>query len=132
MITTGHVDDQRATGTHKAIISKDDILALQQAAADIVVDPQVLEYAVSLVRATRDSASVSVGAGPRASIALIRAARAKALINSVGYVVPQDVKTMALPVMRHRIKLSPDMEIEGLSEDQILTQIIETVDAPRV
>lgn len=131
LITTGNTDDNNALAASQAIISKEEVLEIQQAAANIVVDPKVLEYAVSLVRATRESASISVGAGPRASIALIRAARAKALLNSKDYVIPQDVKSMAVPVMRHRIRLSADMEIDGFTHDQVLTQIINSVEAPR-
>ncbi len=131
-ITTGHSDDQQALGQNQALVTSQDIQAMQQAAADITIDPKVVEYAVALVRATRDAATLAVGAGPRASIALLRVARARALLNGLEYVTPDDVKAMAIPVMRHRVHLSADMEIEGLSHDQILTQIISTVDAPRV
>ena len=132
MITTGHSDDQKALEGNQAIVTADDILAMQQAAADITIDNKVMEYAVSLVRATREAATLAVGAGPRASIALLRVARARALLNGLEYVTPDDVKAMAIPVMRHRVQISADMEIEGFSHDQILSQIINTVEAPRV
>jgi len=131
-ITTDHIDDQQAFQVGEPIVSKEDIQAMQQAASSIQVDQQVLEYAVSLVRATRESAAIQVGAGPRASIALLRTARARALIRGLDYVVPDDVKTMAIPVMRHRIQLAAEMEIDGQNPDQVLTQVINTVDAPRV
>ncbi len=131
-ITTGHTDDQPDFTEADTLVSADDIQALQSLASTIEVDEQVLEYSVRLVRATRESAALQIGAGPRASIALLRTARARALLQGNSFVVPDDVKAMALPVMRHRIKLAAEMEIEGLSNDQVLQQIIDTVEAPRV
>ncbi|BFM07713.1 AAA family ATPase [Halioxenophilus aromaticivorans] len=131
LITTGQTDDQHALGQGEALLSPQDIQAMQHTAANITLDAKVTEYAVALVRATRDNPALTVGAGPRASIALLRASRAKALLRGADFVTPDDVKSMAIPVMRHRVQLSADMEIDGLSNDQILTQIFNSVDAPR-
>ena len=108
-----------------------DVTAAQAQCAGVEVDQRVAEYAVSLVRATRGSTLLRHGAGPRASIALLRCAKALALINGVGFITPDDVKTMVLPVMRHRVILAPEVEIDGLSVDDVLRTLLEKVDAPR-
>ncbi|MDJ0779353.1 MAG: MoxR family ATPase [Gammaproteobacteria bacterium] len=108
-----------------------DVDAAQAQCAAIVVDDKVAEYAVELVRATRGTTLLRHGAGPRASIALLRCARALALINGVDYVTPDDVKQMILPVLRHRVILAPEVEIDGLGVDEVLRNLLDKVDAPR-
>jgi len=108
-----------------------DVRAAQRDCAAIEIDQKVSEYAVRLVRATRDTTLLRHGAGPRASIALLRCARALAMINGVDYVTPDDIKTMVLPVLRHRVILAPEVEIDGLGVDDVLTNLLEKVDAPR-
>ena len=92
----------------------------------------MLDYAVRLARATRDWPGVTLGAGPRASIALVRGARARALLRGGEFVVPDDVKDCALAVLRHRIRLSPELAIEGMSVDLLLRQLLDQVAAPRL
>jgi len=130
-ITTGHVDDMDAFSQNGAIVSAAQIAALQALVANISVDEQVFDYAVRLVRATRESASIQRGAGPRACIGLVRCARAQALLRGADFVLPDDVKAMAIPVTRHRIALSPEMEIDGLDADQVLNPLFSNVEAPR-
>ena len=108
-----------------------DVQAAQQQCAAIQIDARVAEYAVELVRATRGTTLLRHGAGPRASIALLRCAKALALINGVGFITPDDVKAMVLPVLRHRVILAPEVEIDGLGVDQVLGNLLEKVDAPR-
>ncbi|AMX03743.1 AAA family ATPase [Microbulbifer thermotolerans] len=105
---------------------------LQDTIPQIALDQQVLDYAVRLVRATREASQLRRAAGPRASIGLLQAARAQALLAGREFVLPDDVKAMAIPVMRHRVGLSPDMEIDGETPDSVLAQIIDTVEAPRL
>ncbi len=107
------------------------IAQLQTQCANILIDDKVMEYAVRLVRSTRNWQGFQNGAGPRGAIALIRAARANALMNNNDFITPDDIKQIALPVLRHRVILSAEMEIEGMSTDQLLQQLIEQVDAPR-
>ena len=95
------------------------------------VDDAVASYAVRLVRATRDWPGIAIGAGPRGSIALIRVARALALLAGRDYVTPDDVKAAGLPVLRHRVALSPESELDGLSSDDLLAGLIEQTVAPR-
>jgi MoxR-like ATPase len=107
------------------------IQQIQSIAAGIQVDRSVNDYAVSIVRATRDWQGISVGAGPRGAIALIRAGRAQALLNGRDFVTPDDIKAIALPALRHRILLSPELELEGHSNDQVLSALMSKVEAPR-
>jgi MoxR-like ATPase len=104
---------------------------LQQLAARQRVDDQVIDYAVRIVRATREQPSVAVGGGPRGSLALVRGARAVALLDGRNYVTPDDIKRVALPALRHRIALAPDALLEGRTANDVLTEVIAAVSAPR-
>jgi len=132
LVTTGYVDDQDAFNDDTSILNPEQIFELQKIVANIVVDEQVTDYAVRLVRATRGTTTLTRGAGTRACIALIRCARAYALLRGADFVLPDDIKQMALPVLRHRVSLSAEMEIDGFSVDQVLTKILNGVDAPRL
>lgn len=116
----------------QAVFNAGELQQLQALVPQIQLDQQVLGYAVRLVRATRESSQLRRAAGPRASIGLILAARAKALMEGRDFVLPDDIKAMAIPVMRHRVAVSPDMEIDGETADSVLAQIIESVEAPRL
>lgn len=107
------------------------VLSLQKIAEQITVDDQILQYVVKLVRATRSWSGIARGAGPRACIALLAAARAYALISNNTFVTPDDVKKMFIPALRHRILLSPELAIEGIAAERILHNILLQVDAPR-
>ncbi|WP_185236296.1 AAA family ATPase [Teredinibacter franksiae] len=131
-VTTGFVDDQDAFKDAQPMLTPAQVFSLQKVVANTVVDDQVVEYAVRLVRATRETTSLMRGAGTRACIGLIRCARAHALLRGANFVLPDDVKQMALPVLRHRVALSAEMEIDGFSVDQVLTKILDGVDAPRL
>ena len=108
------------------------VLNLQGLAARQQVDEQVINYAVRIVRATRDYPGVAVGSGSRGALALIRGARAAALLDGRSFVTPDDVKQIALPALRHRIALTPDAILEGRTANDVLRQAIETVAAPRM
>ncbi|NPU95334.1 MAG: MoxR family ATPase [Gammaproteobacteria bacterium] len=131
-VTTGRVQDTLSVDAIETVVKAADIPVLQGITANIRVDDAVFDYAVRIVRTSRIWHSFSHGAGPRASIALIRAARAQALLKQRDFVTPDDVKQMVLPVMRHRVALTAEMEIEGLKTDQALTQMLQEVEAPRV
>jgi MoxR-like ATPase len=113
------------------LLKQDTVSALQRIAAAVLVERQVLDYAVRLVRATRDFPLLAAGAGPRGGISLIRAARANALLRGRGFVTPDDVREMSLAVLRHRVRASPEMEIEGRDIDHVLTELFSQVSAPR-
>ena len=130
-VTKGRVGDKLITTQIKQVLNLKDIIALQRLCANIEVDPQIINYAVDIVRQTRQYNGIESGAGPRGSISLIRAGRAQALLAGRQYVIPDDIKKVTLVVMRHRIKLSADMEIEGISVDQVLNELLMQVKAPR-
>jgi len=130
-VTNKQTGDQLNLSRVQAVASPEQILALQSLAAEVKADQQVIDYAVNLVRATRQWQGLSIGAGPRGSISLIRAARAEALIQQRDFITPDDVKLVSLPVLRHRVSLAPEMELEGYTTDQILQSVIQSIDAPR-
>lgn len=115
----------------KPVARPEDIRTLQRLVSTMTVDEQILAYAVRLVRTTREWAGFEYGAGPRGGIALLRAAQGAALVDGRGYVIPDDIKRMALPALRHRVKLSADMELEGYSADDLLRDVLAAVPAPR-
>ncbi len=115
----------------RTLIKPQNILAMQRLANRISVDPAVLAYAVRLARSTRDWSGISRGAGPRASIALVAAAKARALMQGNTYITPDHIKEIALPVLRHRILLAAELEIEGVDADHTLRELLEQVEAPR-
>ena len=131
-VTTGKAHDSLSVEDIEPIASGDEILALQKLTAEIQVDDAVFEYAARVARSTREWHSFSLGAGPRATIALVRVGRACALLNGRGYVTPNDIKQAAHPVLRHRIALTAEMEIEGIGIDAALTQMLDEIEAPRV
>jgi MoxR-like ATPase len=98
---------------------------------DIRLVPDIVAYVVSLVRATRETPDIENGASPRSAAMLATAARARAALQGRDYVIPDDVKALALPALRHRVILSPAAEIEGRQVDQIIQGLIERVEAPR-
>src|ERR1700722_16961498 len=98
---------------------------------DIRLVPDIVAYVVGLVRATRETPDIETGASPRSAAMLATAARARAALQGRDYVIPDDVKALALPALRHRVILSPAAEIEGRQVDQIIQGLIERVEAPR-
>ncbi|MGH8433325.1 MAG: AAA family ATPase [Pseudomonas sp.] len=116
----------------RTLLQAKEVQALQKIASELPLDEQVLDYAVRLARATRSWPGLAIGAGPRASIALVRGGRARALLRGGDFVIPDDIKGCALAVLRHRVRLSPELDIEGLSVDQVLQQLLDQVAAPRL
>lgn len=131
MILDGTIDDNLNVENLQAITDGDGIAAMQQAVTRVTVDDAVLDYALRLVRATRDMPGLARGAGPRASIALATASRAHALIEGRDFVIPDDIKAVSRAVLRHRIQLSADAEIEGQDTESLLARLLDQVPAPR-
>ncbi|MCX4064567.1 MoxR family ATPase [Pseudomonas sp. S1Bt30] len=115
----------------RTVLQAEDVLQLQQIASELPLDEQVLDYAVRLARATRSWPGLAIGAGPRASIALVRGARARALLRAGAFVTPDDIKGCALAVLRHRVRIAPELDIDGLEVDQVLKQMLDQISAPR-
>ncbi|MES2708905.1 MAG: MoxR family ATPase [Verrucomicrobiota bacterium] len=115
----------------KPFATVEDILRLQELALTVKCVPEVISYAVRLVRATRETQGMALGAGTRGAIALVRVAKAFALLSARTYVTPDDIKDAALPALRHRVALAPELAISGQQVDDILTSLLRTVEAPR-
>jgi MoxR-like ATPase len=107
------------------------LAALQQAAARVRAEPGLLEYVTTVVRATREAPTLTLGASPRASVALLKVAQAAALLDGRDYIIPDDVKNLAAAVLRHRVVLAPELELEGVTPDAALATIIDRIEAPR-
>jgi MoxR-like ATPase len=112
-------------------LSAEDIVAMQLGTALVTLDPAVIDYAVRIVAATRKWPGIALGAGPRGSLALVRAARAQAVLAGRDFVTPDDIRTIAKPALRHRIALAPELQIEGQTPDQVLEALLAKVEAPR-
>lgn len=104
---------------------------LRSATRRVRVEPTLVGYITTLVRATRDAPALTLGASPRASVALLKLAQAAALLDGRDFVVPDDVKLLAPPVLRHRVAVAPELELEGVTPDQALRTILERIEAPR-
>ncbi|MBN6110676.1 AAA family ATPase [Xanthomonas bonasiae] len=130
-VTTGRSAGDFDLSQVPRVLGAEDVVAMQLGTAAIVVDPQVIDYAVRIVAATRSWPGIALGAGPRGSIALIRAARAQAVLSGRDFVTPDDIRDIAKPALRHRIALAPELQIEGQSADDALGALLAKVEAPR-
>ena len=101
------------------------------AVGEVTVAEDITRYVVRLIRATREHAELTVGASPRAAVLLAGAARARAALEGRAYVIPDDVKALAVPVLRHRLTLSPAAEIEGRDMEALVAELVEATEAPR-
>ncbi len=130
--TRNSIGDGLDSSKVTTILTPAEVSALQKMLTRMTIDEQIVAYIVKIIRTTRKWNGIDYGAGPRGAINLLRAARGSALLNERGFVTPDDVKAVALPVLRHRIKLSADMEIEGYNADQVLLNLLDSVEAPRM
>ena len=114
----------------EAVSSPDQVIELQTAAKSVYVDRLVRQYIVTLVEATRAHQDIALGASPRASLGLFRAARALALVQDRDFVLPDDIKALAVPVMAHRIILSSSARMRGVAPKDVVSELLETVAVP--
>jgi MoxR-like ATPase len=115
-----------------ALVADRDVLGrLRQTCRRVRVEPSLMQYVVAVVRATRNAPVLTLGASPRGSVALLKMAQASALLDGRSYVVPDDVKSLAPAVLRHRVSVAPELELEGVTPDAALKGIIEKIDVPR-
>lgn len=113
------------------VLSASQIEAYQNTIKEIIVEDNLLKYIASIVNSTRNNANLYLGASPRASISIMNAAKAHAAINGRDFVTPDDIKKCAKSVLRHRIILTPEREMEGFTVDKVVDQILETIEIPR-
>jgi len=130
-VTAGRVGDRLEVEAAGQVVKPADVLSLQRATSALLVDDRVLDYAVRLVRRSRTWAGLRQGTGPRGAIALVRTARAFAILDGRDHVLPDDVKRAVAPVLRHRVAISPELEMSGQTADQVLAALVEDVEAPR-
>ncbi len=113
------------------VMTGEGLEALRAATRRVRVDPAIVSYITALVRTTRETPTLTLGASPRASVALLTLAQASALLDARDYVVPDDVKTLAPAVLRHRVQVAPELELEGVTADAAVQALFERVEAPR-
>ena len=130
-VTSNQAGDELPLENVKPVLDSPAVTSLQAMAATQRVDTQVVDYAVRIARATRAFPGIAIGAGSRGALALVRGARAVALLDGRNYATPDDVKRVALPALRHRIALAPDAMLEGRTANEILNAVLAATPAPR-
>ncbi|MBN1672117.1 MAG: MoxR family ATPase [Kiritimatiellae bacterium] len=120
-----------ASGAVQPVVSHDELAALRESLLTITVREELLAYIVDIIRQTRQHGSILVGAGPRATQALLLASRAYAALADRDFATPDDIKDMAVPVLAHRIILRPEFEIEGLTVPEVIREILQEIAVPR-
>ncbi|KUF38280.1 MoxR family ATPase [Myroides marinus] len=123
--------DQKKLAQINKVVSPTEIISFQKLIKEIIVEEKIIEYIAKIVADTRTNPLLYLGASPRASIAILNAAKGFAAINNRDFVTPEDIKEAAIPVLKHRIIVSPEREMEGVTANDIINQIIETIDIPR-
>ncbi len=119
------------TDAVQKVLSGAQLKNYQQIVKDIIVEPQLLEYIAKIIVNTRENQFLYLGASPRASLALLMASKAFAAIRGRDFVTPEDIKEASFAVLRHRVMVSPEREMEGLTADEIIRQILEAIEIPR-
>ncbi|SEG59436.1 MoxR-like ATPase [Halpernia humi] len=122
--------DDKTSEVHQ-VISATQLSQYQHLVKEILVEPQLLDYIAKIIVNTRENQFLYLGASPRASLALLVASKAFAAIRGRDFVTPEDIKDSAFAVLRHRIMVSPEREMEGLTADEIIRQILESIEIPR-
>jgi MoxR-like ATPase len=131
-VLSGFESSDAASFGISRVLDRDGLAGLRDAVRRVRVEPVLTGYITALVRATRGAPALTLGASPRASVALLKLSQAAALLDGREYVVPDDVKGLAVAVLRHRVILAPELELEGVTPDAALQTLIERVEAPRV
>ncbi|MBP2642548.1 MAG: methanol dehydrogenase regulatory protein [Firmicutes bacterium] len=115
----------------KPVIDRETVLALNRSARDIVVEESVMDYILDIVQATRQDHNLVVGGSPRASLALLNCGKALAALHGRSFVTPDEIKQVCFPVLRHRLLLKPEAEIEGMTTDDVIRLILDSIQVPR-
>jgi MoxR-like ATPase len=120
-----------ATGQVRGVISEQNLSSFRSALQAVTMREELIRYAVEIIRASRRNSSILVGAGPRATQALLLASRAQALLDGRDFTTPDDIKLMAVPVLEHRLILRPEYELEGLAVTEVVQKILQEIAVPR-
>ncbi len=122
---------QLATEEVHPVLSAENLHVFRQLTQAVHLEENLMKYIAQLIHETRNNPMLFLGASPRASVAILNSSKAYAVLQARDFVTPEDIKTVALPVLRHRIMLNPDKEMEGMSADEVVRQIIDKVEVPR-
>ncbi|MFA6249322.1 MAG: MoxR family ATPase [Mucilaginibacter sp.] len=114
-----------------AVLAGADIVSLRKQVRELYVEPKILAFTAQIIHESRSNKSLFLGGSPRASLAIVNAAKAMAAIKGRDFVTPDDIISVAKPVLRHRIMLTPDKEMEGVTPDEVISQIIQKIEVPR-
>jgi MoxR-like ATPase len=125
------LDRQHENATLEPVTTGAELIAMRESLEQVEVSPDILEYVVALIQATRDHAQIQVGASPRGGLALVQLARGQALLQQRDYVVPDDVKRIAVPALAHRITLRPELWVRKVSSDDVIAGVLDRVPVPR-
>jgi MoxR-like ATPase len=125
------LDRRQAMAALQSVTSAAEVVAMRESLEQIEVNPDILEYVVAIIRATRSHAQIQVGASPRGGLALVQLARGQALLQRRDYVIPDDIKSIAVPALAHRITLRPELWVRQVRSDDVITQVLGTVPTPR-
>jgi len=124
-------EDKDELSDINAVVSGEDIVKYQALAAKVIVEDDLLRYIAQVVDKTRNHSALFLGGSPRASLAILNAAKAYAALEGRDFVTPDDIKVVIVPVLNHRIILTPEKEMEGVRPEVIIQQIIDSVEVPR-
>lgn len=113
------------------VLTKDDILKLRKQVLELFVEPHILEFVAKIIHETRNNGSLLLGGSPRASLAIVHAAKAIAAMSGRDFVTPEDIIRVTPAVLRHRVILTPEKEMEGILPDEVISQIIHKIEIPR-
>ena len=113
------------------VCTKEEILECQKAVQNVAVDEMLMNYILHIVRETRNHPMLDIGSSPRGAIALLKCAKAYAVFMGRDYVIPEDIKAMTIPTLRHRIILKPEVELDGLKAEYLLENILTKIKVPR-
>jgi MoxR-like ATPase len=122
---------QLATEEVHQVLTAENLSAFRQLAQSVHLEENLMRYIAQIIQETRNNPSLFLGASPRASVAILHSSKAYAALQGRDFVTPEDIKIVALPVLRHRIMLNPDKEMEGITTDEVVKQIIDKIEVPR-
>jgi MoxR-like ATPase len=125
------LDREHENATLRPVTTGAELIAMRESLEQVEVSPDILQYVVAIVQATRDHAQIQVGASPRGGLALVQLARGQALLQQRDYVVPDDVKRIAVPALAHRITLRPELWARKVSSDDVIAGVLDSVPVPR-
>ena len=113
------------------MLTVDELLQMRKLTSQVIIDPSLMNYIVQIVQSTRTNRYLFLGASPRASVALMQTAKGLALLQGRDFVTPDDIQLLAFPVLRHRLMLNTDADLEGLTVEKVIKEIISQIEVPK-